>query len=442
MKAKCNFLFFFSLFFCVTLQSQTKIIDFDQAKLKNGVLMDRTYKWNTVATELSSKEIDGTPSLLLKHREQAPFAVAKSDQIEGGCMYLSFNFRRLDLANCDVIVSVNDKDVTTIDQTNGMVQSVVRLPVFISGPITFKFEQRGEKSGSIAIDNIMWTSCSPKDAEQYAKEHNLAKAPGNLLFLGDFETGLLDNYTLAGNQRNRIVKTPVRDGKYALRSVVDRYDDDVNFRCEIVAKEQNTRQNYMYQEIGKEYWYGFSVYIPTDFVIDSDPEMFAQFHGTPDVGESWRWPFAGLEIVENHYELRLRWDAHFITKDAKFDGEEYYSFGNVTSDKGKWTDWVFNVHWDYNKEGKGFMKIWKDGVLVFDHKGPNCFNDAVGPFLRFGLYRYTWKDSDPVKRPSNITNRVIYHDEYRIGNAQATYEEVAPERKSPTGAIKLMKKRE
>jgi hypothetical protein len=166
--------------------------------------------------------------------------------------------------------------------------------------------------------------------------------------------------------------------------------------------------------------------------------MFAQFHGTPDVGEAWRWPFMGLEIVENHYELRLRWDSHFITKNAKFDGEEYYSFGNIIADRGKWTDWVFHVNWDYRKNGNGFVKIWKDGILIFDRKGPNCFNDLTGPFLRFGLYRYTWKNSDERISPSNVTTRVIYHDEYRIGNANSSYEEVAPKGLSPNGKINLI----
>lgn len=439
MNIRNYYLLIFSCFlFSLSTNAQIKIIDFDQAKLKDGVISDKLSIWHTVASELPLKSIDGTPSAVLKYKSTAPFASIESDNIAGGCKYLSFDFKRLDMDNCDVMVWVNDKVVTTIDQTTGVTQSVIKLPVFISGPIRFKFEQRGEKSGSIAIDNILWTPCSDEEANLYAKAHEVSPPSGNLEFLGDFERGNLDNYTFNGNNKNKIVSTPVRAGKYALRSVVDRYDDECNFRCEIVAKKQNTRQNYLYQDIGKEYWYGFSVFIPKDFVIDNRPEIFAQFHAVPDVGEAWFMPFCGLEIMENHYILDLLWDSNFISTDGNLDGGESFSFGNIAADRGKWTDWVFNVKWDYKKDGDGFMKIWKDGVLILDRKGPNCFNDVIGPFLRFGMYKYSWKHNEEKDFPSNTTNRVIYHDEYRIGNANAKYEEIAPGGLSPTGEINLI----
>ena len=438
METKYNLLLVISLFlFSSHTIAQIKIIDFDNSKFKNGIIYDKAASWKCVASELVLKSIDGTPSVVLNYMPAAPFASIESNLIGGGCKFLSFDFKRLDLENCDVMVWVNDKVVTTIDQTNGFTQSVVKLPVFISGPIKFRFEQRGEKSGSIAIDNIIWTPCTQEEADVYAKEHKVVPPTGNLIFLGDFESGNLDNYTLAGNHKNSLVTTPVRAGKYALRSVVDRYDKDVNFRCEIVAKEQNTRQNYMYQEIGKEYWYGFSIFLPKDYVIDNQTEIIAQFHGTPDVGEGWFLPNLGLHIVENHYEINRYWDSKHISKWKEIDGSDSYSFGNIANDKGRWTDWVFNVNWSYKKDGDGFMKIWKDGVLIFDKKGPNCSNDDLGPFLRFGIYKWDWKHSEEEK-PSNTTNRVIYHDEYRIGNANAKYEEVAPGGLSPTGQINLI----
>lgn len=441
MKPKFYFSFIISLFFiCDSLYSQIKIIDFDNATFQNDIIADKLTNWRTVASRLSLKEIDGTPSVVLNYMAVAPFASIESGPINGGCKFLSFDFKRLDNANCDVMVWVNDKVVTTIDQTNGLTQSVIKLPVFISGSIRFKFEQRGEKSGSIAIDNILWTPCTEADAKVYAKEHEVQNPSGNLIFNGDFETGNLDNFTLAGNHKNKIVTTPVRAGKYALRSVVDRYDEDVPFRCEIVAKQQNTRQNYMYQDIGKEYWYGFSIFLPKDYVIDNRTEIIAQFHGTPDVGESWFLPNLGLHITENHYEINRYWDSKHITNWAERDGEDHYTFGNVINELGKWTDWVFNVKWNYNKDGDGFMKIWKDGVLIFDKKGPNCSNDDLGPFLRFGMYKWDWKHTEE-EIPSNTSHRVIYHDEYKIGNANATYEEVSPGGLSPTGKVDLIYKK-
>jgi hypothetical protein len=221
--------------------------------------------------------------------------------------------------------------------------------------------------------------------------------------------------------------------------VVDRYDDNAAYRCEIVAKDQNTRQGYLYQEIGKIYWYGFSTFIPRDYITDNLTELIAQFHGTPDEGEAWFLPNFSLHITENHYEIYRYWDSRRITDWKNHDGDDHYVFGNISDDKEKWTDWVFQVKWSFEKEGDGFMKIWKDGVLIFDKKGPNCSNDALGPFLRFGLYKWDWRHTEQQK-PGNTSHRVIYHDEYRIGNEKSSYEEVSPGGLSPIGKIRLIYK--
>ena len=420
-------------------QAQINMIDFNKARLNKGNIEDKPLNWKTVEANLLPDGIDGTPCLVLNYKSAAPFARMESEQVQGGCKQLTFDFKRLDNSNCEVVVKVNDQVVTTIDQTNGSVQTVYKLTVYISGSVRFIFEQKGEKSGSIAIDNIQWNQCTKTEEDQYIKDHEIRQPGGNLIFLGDFERGNLDNFTLAGNRKNSIVTTPVRSGKYALRSVVDRYDSEVPFRCEIVAKDQNARQSYLYQEIGKEYWYGFSTFLPKDYVIDNQTEIIAQFHGTPDEGEPWFLPNLGLHITENHYELNRYWDSRRITKWDEIDGEDHYVFGNITADLGRWSDWVFHVKWDYRKDGEGFMKIWKDGVLIFDQSGPNCSNDDLGPFLRFGMYKWDWKHSEEEK-PSNTTHRVIYHDEYRIGNAHANYEEVAPGGLTPNGKVNLIKK--
>ena len=420
-----------------SLSAQIKTIDFDKAKLKNNTVVDKPTDWKTFESKLSPIEIDGTQSLVINYRPAAPYGWAETANIAGGCKYLSFDYKRLDGENCEVVVWVNNTKVATIDQANGLTQSMLKLPVFISGAVSFKFEHFGEKSGSIAIDNIQWTPCSETEAATYKNEHEVPTPKGNLIFEGDFERGNLDNYTLAGNERNRLVTTPTRVGKYALRSVVDRYDDNAAYRCEIVAKDQNARQSYLYQQIGKEYWYGFSTFIPRDFIIDNLTDIIAQFHGTPDDGEAWFIPNLGLHITGNQYEINRFWDSKPITIWKKHDGEDHYTFGNIADDKEKWTDWVFQIKWSYEKSGDGFMKIWKNGVLIFDKKGPNCTNDALGPFLRFGLYKWDWRHTEQ-KKPGNTTSRVIYHDEYRIGNANAGYEGVSPAGLSPTGEVKLI----
>ena len=57
------------------LFGQIRIVDFDKASFKNGIVYDRQANWKTVFSRLSPKEIDGTPSLLIDYRSVRPLAV-------------------------------------------------------------------------------------------------------------------------------------------------------------------------------------------------------------------------------------------------------------------------------------------------------------------------------------------------------------------------------
>ena len=80
-----------------------------------------------------------------------------------------------------------------------------------------------------------------------------------------------------------------------------------------------------------------------------------------------------------------------------------------------------DVKWSY--EADGFLKIWKNGVLVTDRTGGTCFNDDRGPFLKIGIYGILDQDQTAT----------IYYDELRIGDSNSSYSEVAPR-----GSVKLL----
>ncbi len=264
------------------------------------------------------------------------------------------------------------------------------------------------------------------------------ETPSPLIFVGDMESDSLDAFTFAVDGKNNpapaIVTAPVRHGNRAAAFRVVRAPEGApaQYRCEMVARAKGTRKNYLYQEIGREYWYGFSVFLPADWVFDDEPEIIAQWHGVPDDGEDWRNPPLAIRIQDRSYRLERHWDADRITfrrgqgiDPKRYDGSEEPPLGTCEGDLGKWTDWVLHVRWDYRADGAGFTELWKNGHKVFDRKGPNCFNDATGPFFRFGLYKWPWRHPR-AKRPSKTETRTTFHDEIRIGGAGATYRDVAP----------------
>jgi hypothetical protein len=235
-----------------------------------------------------------------------------------------------------------------------------------------------------------------------------------LLFISDFENRSLQGWKYSGNPCT-IAPSPTRAARLVLKSSLDRNKDRFPDRTELSGPRA---------EIGKEYWYGFSIFLPEEYVPDRVWEIVAQWHSAPDVdiGEKWRNPVMALFTTGGRWSWVNRWDAKrntFQSGKREYGGTREYDLGPYQ--KGVWTDWVVHVLWSYKADG--FLQVWRDGRKVVDQKGPNAFNDAHGPFFKMGLYK-GWGGAR--QRDGGVDSRVIYHDEFRMGGAEATYEDVAP----------------
>ncbi|MDO6391757.1 malectin domain-containing carbohydrate-binding protein [Pontibacter sp. BT731] len=113
--------------------------------------------------------------------------------------------------------------------------------------------------------------------------------------------------------------------------------------------------------------------------------------------------------------LKVVWASKAIHTDATKDGEKTYDLGPVEKDK--WLDFVYHINFSYKSDG--VLEVWKNGVKVVDHRGPNSYNDQTVPYFKYGIYKRNWE---------NISKRVIYVDDVRVGSENATYNDVAPSR--------------
>ena len=235
-----------------------------------------------------------------------------------------------------------------------------------------------------------------------------------LLFVSDFEDQRLTGWRSSGNQPT-VVQDRTRAGNGAMRTSLDRTKDRYPDRTEVMGPQA---------QIGKEYWYGFSILLPTEYIPDGIWEIVAQWQGIPDsdLGEKWRNPLLALSTTSGRWSWVSRWDAKrntFETGRREYGGIQEYDLGPYET--GVWTDWVVQVKWSYGSDG--FLKVWKNGSAVIDQAGPNAFNDAKGPFFKMGLYK-GW--GNPDKASDVVNSRLLYHDEFRMGGAEATYDDVAP----------------
>ncbi|HEY9199178.1 MAG TPA: polysaccharide lyase [Gammaproteobacteria bacterium] len=212
-----------------------------------------------------------------------------------------------------------------------------------------------------------------------------------------------------------IVQAPHRSGRYAIKTLLNRSTSPVSYRTEMQFSKC------MQVMPGQEYWYGFSIFLPTNYVSDSLWEIVAQWHSSPDPAEADGGlnPPVALQTTNGVWTVLTRWDSKPITVRPDYEGSNRYTLGAYAT--GKWTDWVFRIKWSPYQDG--IIQVWKDGQKVIDKAGPIGYNDAIGPYFKMGLYK-DWKDR--VNPTGVVSERILYHDELRIAGPNGSYADVAP----------------
>ena len=232
----------------------------------------------------------------------------------------------------------------------------------------------------------------------------------------NFETNSLTGLKVSGNAPS-VQSSVKRLGRYGMRTDLDRYKSKVQNRTEVRVVAPDPKEN-------QEYWYGFSIYLPSDFVPDNVAwEIVAQWHQIPDAHEQATNPPMSLSTYKGIWKLNNKWTSNPTTTKSNL-GTRTFTFGTYA--RGRWTDWVFRIIWSYGNDG--LIEAWKDGAKVLSAKGPNTYNDDRFPFFKMGIYK-GWKPGLPV---GPVTSRTLYHDEFRRAGPGGSYTDVTPKASATT----------
>lgn len=86
--------------------------------------------------------------------------------------------------------------------------------------------------------------------------------------------------------------------------------------------------------------------------------------------------------------------------------------------------WVVQCKFNYND---GFLKVWKNDVLLIDFEGHTTWDDVGGyvPYIKFGIYKPFWGNRpEEYVTPTNIV--VVDHMDTRWGDVDSDYDSIAP----------------
>jgi Polysaccharide lyase len=170
----------------------------------------------------------------------------------------------------------------------------------------------------------------------------------------------------------------------------------------------------------KTVWYGWSLRV--DKNDNSGRLIVSQIHHHQGSNRDNQWSQTANFIVRHQdgkFSLKHGYQSNHPRHTRK---DNYRELGE--GKLGKWYDFVVQVKWTWRSDG--FIKMWKDGKLVYEHHGSTYFDygsKTQGPYWKAGAYTET--------RPA-----LVYVDEYRMGNSSATYKDVAPNRSTAGETLK------
>ncbi|WP_052055415.1 heparin lyase I family protein [Myxosarcina sp. GI1] len=228
--------------------------------------------------------------------------------------------------------------------------------------------------------------------------------PGSTIFQSNFNSGL-DGWKLSSfdNPTSGIFANPDTNGQPG--------DSSVKFTLEDGDKREEI--NLSPVPYNSEITYHFSIFLPESYVADPASEIVAQWHALPDfsLGETWAGtgPVLSLLTEDGQWKVGQKWDSRQIIREKgqrgrlEAEGSASHNLGDYQT--GVWTDWTFHVKWSY--EADGLFEVWQNDNLVIRETGPNAYNDALGPYLKVGLYNKKWQNSE-------LTKRELYYDDVKV----------------------------
>jgi Polysaccharide lyase len=259
-----------------------------------------------------------------------------------------------------------------------------------------------------------------------------------LIWTGDFETGDFSQYRdkLYGGDTyatKRLVKFPVRAGKYATELTILDVQRDGTHRAELVSRLQGGGDSIAFEWDGPEYWIGFSFLFKE---WESNAYTFFQIHA-PNEPKGDPCDYAGNAFsvwgsgsdsnrgVSDKIVVRVIEEGGLSR--GKGAGSNNIVIHSYPFPINEWQDYVVNFR--LSTRGEGFYKIWKDGKVIYSKSGLTNVNhrDSCGNEIPSDKRKHNGPHLG-IYAPKTQGYRRIFFDEVRVAIGSDGYALVTPAR--------------
>lgn len=225
----------------------------------------------------------------------------------------------------------------------------------------------------------------------------------------------------AAPDRIQVSDEASRFGRRAVRSEVQ-YRDFVAGGPR--AETQVAGQGESRYRPGQTVYYGFSVGLPGGWVDDgANQDIVFQWKNIKDPAEAQhKSPDVFLSVKRDMFVLRITSDPRRTSTTSSPNRELEMLVKRLDFEQGGWHDFAFEIRWSYSDDGRIVGRYRDAGPLerpsagsfrqVLEHRGPNVHNDVHPGYLKWGIYKPSWKSG-----PTQVDRRVVFHDHIRVGNS-------------------------
>ncbi len=255
---------------------------------------------------------------------------------------------------------------------------------------------------ALSVMGAVMSSCDLMDSEESNMEDNAfysATASSNLIYLETFEGSdplSFTHHQFSEDHSFGTAQNPILEGSYSGRFEL-RDDDEMTAngtRAEVLFPEQDHNER----------WYSYSLYLPSDgFKIDSNNDIISQWHQGSGSGS----PTTTLRIKNDRFFLKSG-----PTKEERVD----YDIAEVQKDA--WNEFVFHIVHSGGEDG--LVEVWLNGEQVLNIKGGNLNKDFDLPRWKIGIYKDDWNYDETT----DTDLRIMYFDNVRMGDENATFEDM------------------
>ncbi|MGV3502235.1 MAG: polysaccharide lyase [Adhaeribacter sp.] len=280
---------------------------------------------------------------------------------------------------------------------------------------------------ALAMLSGLMFSCEEKEIDEVlvaGPEQADYLAGTNLVFAETFESPVAwytaQGTDFSGDSAFAVVGSPVFKGDRAARFAL-------SDTSSMVSQGTRAEVTIVKEAVQKEMWYSFAAFFPSSgYAYDSEKEIISQWHQASDthLGEKSQSPASQLVVSKDRFTFDTGFNDAAVSKGVLVESRQKIDLGPVVKDT--WHSFVF--HFVHSYQSDGLVEVWHNGVKILSHSGGNMYNNAVMPKWKLGIYKWKWNGDGTT----DTHKRVLYFDNIKVGNAQASLAEMMPDNVPPT----------